>query len=68
MTERTDPNDWGEMWAWIDGEWKLVRKMFEMYGGPLIVEDYEHPIELYTVEVADLRRGDKPTTPLEGKP
>ena len=63
MTEHTDPNDWNEMWAWIDEEWRFVRKVNEVMGVELIVEDYEHPGKLYAVDWKNCRRGEKPTTP-----
>ncbi len=63
MSESTDPNDWDEMWAWIDGEWRFVRKVDEVMGVELIVEDYELPGKLYAVHWNNCRRGAKPTTP-----
>lgn len=65
--ERTDPNDWSDMWAWMDGEWKLVRKTWEQLAEQPIyfVEEYEHPGMFYMVKVSDCRRGEKPTEPPE---
>lgn len=59
--ESTDPHDWDEMWAWIDGEWKRVRKVEELMGPGMIVESFTHPGVLYNVEWSYLHRGDKPT-------
>lgn len=53
---------WDEYWAWIDEQWRYVRKAFEEMGtGVIIVEDYEYPGKLYRVYVDKLRRGEKPT-------
>jgi len=63
MNERTDPHDWGEMWAWIGKEWILVRKVEDEIEGTMTVETYEFPERLYGVVLEDLRRGEKPTEP-----
>ena len=63
IIERTDPNDWDEMWAWIDGEWKLVRKVAAEYSWQFILEEYERVGKLHSIEMSDCRRGEKPTTP-----
>ena len=67
MVEETDPTDWADMWAWIDGEWLRVRKESGVFAIPsvYIVEEWEHPGKLYTVELVNCRRGDKPTEPPE---
>lgn len=68
MTERTYSINWDDFWAWVDGEWRFVRKVDAVMGVELIVEDYEHPGKLYAVNWKNCRRGEKPTTPPKEEP
>ena len=62
--EATDPNDWDEMWGWIDGAWQRVRRSYigDRFGC-LTVESFRAPGKLYMLPIEHLRRGEQPTEP-----
>ena len=54
--------DWGDVWAWIDGEWRQAHIVD--YTFPHYVVEALMPIgKLYVVHTLHMARGDKPTHP-----